>query len=522
MADNIFRSLRGRDTVAREDVDPDGREGAGDPLAELARLIGQSDPHGEAARHERYSQHSGDDQAAPGLDWASDDGYAPEPRADDRYAPPLADSYSSDPPQSYPPQSRGHADESVPGGRFFSGAAAKFSGFHGESGDDPAADDADYQDDQQPASAGQRSASRASGDHYEDDEQYDDSQPYAPADDYQDAPSPRRRGGLVVVMAVLGLAVLGTAGAFGYRAMFGGSVLPGLPPIIKPANGPNKIMPSYGDAQASNASQAGAGGTSSAEKLVSNEEQPVEIHERLRSAPRVVATIPIAPQGQGLGLPGPAVPTAPFNAAPVTPTPVGAPPAFGSQGQMAAPVPPANAAATPASSGPKKVHTVTIRSDQPAGADTAAAPPASRAAAPAPRPTKTAAGQNGPLSLVPSGQGDVPPPAPARTHTAAAPASVASATPVALTAAVPSSGGGYAVQVTSQRSEADAQAAFQALRAKFPTQLGGREPIIRRADLGAKGTYYRALVGPFASAEEAAGICSSLKTAGGSCLVQRN
>jgi cell division septation protein DedD len=99
---------------------------------------------------------------------------------------------------------------------------------------------------------------------------------------------------------------------------------------------------------------------------------------------------------------------------------------------------------------------------------------------------------------------------------------VASATPVALTAAAPSSGGGYAVQVTSQRSEADAQAAFQALRAKFPTQLGGREPIIRRADLGAKGTYYRALVGPFASAEEAAGICSSLKTAGGSCLVQRN
>ncbi len=84
------------------------------------------------------------------------------------------------------------------------------------------------------------------------------------------------------------------------------------------------------------------------------------------------------------------------------------------------------------------------------------------------------------------------------------------------------SGGRYAVQVTSQRSEADAQASFKALQAKFPNQLGGREPMIRRADLGSKGVYYRALVGPFASMEQAAGMCSSLKAAGGNCLVQRN
>ena len=83
-------------------------------------------------------------------------------------------------------------------------------------------------------------------------------------------------------------------------------------------------------------------------------------------------------------------------------------------------------------------------------------------------------------------------------------------------------GGRYAVQVTSQRSEAEAQASFRELRAKFPNLLGGREPIIRRADLGAKGTYYRALVGPFASAEQAAEMCSGLKAAGGNCLVQKN
>jgi cell division septation protein DedD len=92
----------------------------------------------------------------------------------------------------------------------------------------------------------------------------------------------------------------------------------------------------------------------------------------------------------------------------------------------------------------------------------------------------------------------------------------------AETAPAASPGSGYAVQVTSQRSEAEAQTAFSTLQAKFPSQLGGREPIVRRADLGDKGVFYRALVGPFASMEQAAGICSSLKAAGGNCIVQKN
>jgi hypothetical protein len=98
-------------------------------------------------------------------------------------------------------------------------------------------------------------------------------------------------------------------------------------------------------------------------------------------------------------------------------------------------------------------------------------------------------------------------------------ASTSSAVPAA---APPSGGNGYSVQVTSQRSEGEAQSAFRALQAKYPNQLSGRAPIIRRADLGDKGTFYRALVGPFASAEEAAALCSGLKAAGGTCIVQRN
>lgn len=82
--------------------------------------------------------------------------------------------------------------------------------------------------------------------------------------------------------------------------------------------------------------------------------------------------------------------------------------------------------------------------------------------------------------------------------------------------------GGYVVQISSQRSDADARASFKALQGKFPSVLGSRSPLIKKADLGDKGTYYRAMVGPFGSPEEAAQLCGSLKTAGGQCVVQRN
>jgi hypothetical protein len=78
------------------------------------------------------------------------------------------------------------------------------------------------------------------------------------------------------------------------------------------------------------------------------------------------------------------------------------------------------------------------------------------------------------------------------------------------------------VQVSARRSEADARASFRSLQSKFPRQLGGRTAVVQRADLGAKGIYYRALVGPFASAGAADQFCGSLKTAGGQCVVQRN
>ena len=86
---------------------------------------------------------------------------------------------------------------------------------------------------------------------------------------------------------------------------------------------------------------------------------------------------------------------------------------------------------------------------------------------------------------------------------------------------MPAASAGY-VQVSAQRSEAEAQSAYRDLQAKFPQQLGGRHAVYRRADLGDKGVYYRALVGPFANAEQANAFCSNLKAAGGSCFMQRD
>ena len=91
------------------------------------------------------------------------------------------------------------------------------------------------------------------------------------------------------------------------------------------------------------------------------------------------------------------------------------------------------------------------------------------------------------------------------------------------TAAPSGAGGGYLVQVSSQKNEADAQTSYRVLQGKYPSVLGSQSVLVKRVDLGGKGIYYRAFAGPFSSADQAAQVCSSLKAAGGpQCLVQRN
>ncbi len=106
------------------------------------------------------------------------------------------------------------------------------------------------------------------------------------------------------------------------------------------------------------------------------------------------------------------------------------------------------------------------------------------------------------------------PAASASSLTASAPTSNASEPQVASTAPA-----GWAVQVSSQRSEEQARSSYSNLQRRFPQLLGGQEAMILQADLGDKGIYYRVRVGPMASREAAISLCENLQSAGGSCFV---
>ena len=526
MADDNFRSYRNRDPLPRDEPDRSASD-PGDPLAELARLIGQTDPYAEAHRNETHGSGRAmeDAHTQPEQDWAADETYAEEDYADDdRYAPPasVAPPVSSHSP--YPAQEPKYDGEPPSGERYFSGQAREFGGFR----DEP---QSNHRDPPIPALRPRELPAYADFGHEEDlaeESAHGDEESYAEEDYYDESPAPRRRGPVVVIMAVLGLAVVGSAGAFGYRAMFGGSMLPMLPPIIKADNSPNRITPSSSEPNASQSRTAMAN-PGAPETIVPREEQPVNI-EPAKTPARVISSIPVV-GGQNAVQPGMTVGQTQGSMAPnvQSSSPWPPPPPMPNVTQT----PAAGPAAVPAqtSAEPKRIHTVTIRPDQAVSADTSAmpsaSPPPAAAARPSPRPTSTppkpssvasAPPANAPLSIVPNDRTGAAPAA--RVPAATRPMSVASAGPVTGTASA--AGGGYAVQVTSQRSEAEAQASFKELRAKYPNQLGGREPVIRRADLGAKGTYYRALIGPFASAQQAAEMCSGLKAAGGNCLVQKN
>jgi hypothetical protein len=77
------------------------------------------------------------------------------------------------------------------------------------------------------------------------------------------------------------------------------------------------------------------------------------------------------------------------------------------------------------------------------------------------------------------------------------------------------------VQVSAQKSEDEARASFRSIQAKYASILGGRHPVFRKKNLGAKGIFYGAQVGPL-SHDSAIHLCESLKSAGGSCMIQRN
>ena len=325
-------------------------------------------------------------------------------------------------------------------------------------------------------------------------------------EDVEDAPRRGRRrllvvGGLVAVVAVAvvgGYVLLSRPG--GIASSSGGE-----PPVIRADQGPNKVVPTQ-PAQPEQASdgqkliydRVGGNAPTGNEKVVSSEEQPVDVSQAAQpQQPRVISTTP-APSG---------------------------------------------ASATPASSSatePKRVRTLTVRADGTIVEDTSPTPvpgdgqPTNTASA---QPTASASiplssGSGAPVStnptplastpsIVPNVSAAAPAAAPEEPAPAPAPRVAAAPAPApAASSAAPA--GAYVVQIASVRTEAEAQATIRSMQAKYAGVLGGQPSSVRRADLGDRGIYYRAQVGSFGSRDEAVKLCEALRAQGGDCMVQRN
>ena len=531
MADDPRYRPQRSDPYSRDRTSRSASGSQDDPLAELARLIGQDQTFiaasrdGARERHRDPKREPDADRSAP--NWLARSGQRSNPEETG------AETYEAETGRREPGYfsdlelETGRRSRQPPGG--WDAAPEEDEGRYGGQGDDARQDPHDprYDPPQDEDLDPYRIAAHDGRyDRLPAVREYDDAagpasrmNPFDPDYDRMDraadgvhASRLRRRGGILTIAAVLGLAAVGTAAAFGYRAWTAGSSSGGQPPLIKADTAPTKIVPAQtGDSPQNKQiyDRIGEKIQSSNDRMVSREEQPIE----LRDLPRQPGTR--AP----LPLPG-----TPGN---VT---IGAqPPAYA--------VPPAPTGGNPGPNEPKKVHTITIRPDQMSGPPApiqseslpahsvpttsigpppASASPPARSPAPAPSQSKPAKPARGsPLALNPSAEG---PDSGSRSGTAPAqPAPY-------RTAALPSGAeaGNYVVQISSQRSESEAQASFRALQTKYPSVLGTRQPLIRRADLGNKGVYYRAQVGPFASADDANQLCSNLKAAGGQCIVQRN
>ena len=494
-------------------TDQHGQKAETDPLAELARLIGQTDPFAMGRANPKAQPQAAPRYQAPQY---QEPQYQPEQYQPEQYEPEQyeQEQYEPEPerPAGPPPwmqRANARAQQPAPPSQYDDETDYQPAPVHPlqrygaqqAAPPPPPLPQAQYQyeEEQQYAEEPQPDPARYDDALYG---QLDQSQDYQRDPAYPDDPyayqgydeelePPRKRGGMITVAAVLALAVLGTGGAFAYRN-FIGSPRSGEVPIIKADPNPTRTMP----AQADNAPKApdrmtfGDGN----EKIVPREETPLDVNAR--SGPRVV----FPPLNQ--------------NANPPSPASV----ATNSPLQGTAP-----SSGTLPNNEPRRIRTLSVKGDAadagvPAGAPKpGAAPPPAQVAAPrapaaAPRspPTSANASANAPLSLAPGAPAAAEPPA-----------RVAAVNPAPAPAAAPSSGG-FVVQVSSQKTEADAQASFKALQGKFPAVLGSRAPLIKRADLGDKGVFYRATVGPFGTRDEAVQLCTNLKTAGGQCVVQGN
>jgi hypothetical protein len=471
-----------------------------DPLAGLARLIDETVTMNDLASDLRRPKPA-DSRSARELNLTAQHGYAAsdvlQETSEEQYSTPAPVKHDSDPLGDSSDSDDGRCE---PSSHADSSRQSRSASYEHEPQWHPDAEDLHAE---------------SSDGGYDEHEDQSQNQPddHTYGEDYDEDSNSPRRGKFIFVAAVLGVALLGTGGAFGYRALFADSIVPSLPSIINAEGGPNKIIPTSRDSQGTVSPQSDADNAVSSERLEAREERPLDVPPPVTTALQPGVASVLSPMAQ----PSPAARVDSFNSPPVAPSPP-----IQSADQAPPPDAPTVTPASPAKQGPEKTR---IRTDQPNTAVSAATQPQSVPVRPtAEQQVTKPSDANGPLSIVPSSN-DAANAAPGSTRTAPPERSAALGKPAATeiaSKAPAASGGDYAVQVLSQHNEEEVQSSFRALQAKYPKLLGGREPMVRRADLGAKGVYYRAMVGPFVSAKEANELCSRLKAAGGSCIIQKN
>jgi len=419
-----------------------------DPLAELARLVGDVDP-----TEERHTT------AHPSRDpWDTRDRSMPDASTHHLHAPPLADD--------------GYGEEHDAQQAYVEGRGEEWqTGEQGAYEGAPHVDGAYYADDERAAQPQQYADGQYAHDQYAEDQyadehyaraQYADGE-YADeqyADDeyasYERLESPpARRGKLITVGLVLGLAVIGTAGAYAFRTVFSGGA-PGTPPVIKADTSPTKIAAAPSDASNNKQIFDRLADRGQNERMVPREEQPLDVKSP-------------APQGQAaVAWPAPqAAPSPSAGARPLTVT------------------------------DPRPVKTVTIspgaQQATPPAPSPAAGAGAVAARTPGPRAAAPQVDPNAPMALAPETQTRPAPPAHAATH--------------------------YAVQLSASNTREEAEASLRSAQSKYAELLGGRQPQVRERKSADKPTMYAAQIGGFTSRDDAVQVCQQLKSAGAKCFV---
>lgn len=357
---------------------------------------------------------------------------------------------------------------------------------------------------------------------------------YAPADealeDGQHQPLRRRpsRGKLIAVMGALAVTVSAVALGLTYRKS-GGLLSSGAPPVIVADKSPLKVPPENpGGVQVPNQDRQiyDRGRPDGQSKVVDGREQPIDVRaatppvtavaperspvSEALGEPRRVRTVAVNPDGTSYGQASTASTPAATSVQDMIPT--GGLPAPVSVQTVAVPVRPAGAA--PAEQPPAPVAAAELPSThQPVNVLPPRRPNIGGAAPEA--PTRTAS-LPADAAATPKPAAAKPKPADAAKPTAARTDKPEAEKPAAAAAGAKT----FTVQIAVRPSEEEARAAWDQAQAKFGGSLDNRPARLTSATVGGK-TVHRVRLGPMTKAE-ADSMCGRLKSKGSNCFVASN